>query len=223
MKKLFLILVFIIIALIVYSCDCECDSRPDLQIPKILTANMQVAQEFRHTVLGNNQDYPWGTSVIVFAGQPNEFYSVERTDAWGQPIVFYWNKLNPPPFQSFAKYPYNLLQKGETVYVHRCIFNYAPIDFDCLFKASEPSNTKMKMIVKVENGQIVQSVVKPDQVQQTPSISSGGYQVTTFPVVVNEFGDYSIDFHANFDNQVDERDTTNNNAVEILGSTFVPK
>ena len=69
----------------------------------------------------------------------------------------------------------------------------------------------MKVVVKVQNGQIVDEQIKT---QETPSIPAGQYRVVSFPIIINGLGTYELKFKANADESVDERDFTNNEYIE---------
>lgn len=188
------------------SCDGECNESPDLIIPELINGQVVVANEYRHTVVGGFE-YPFGTTVFL-NNTVNEFFSLVRMNPVnGWPIVFYWNIHSPPPFFLGAPPPYHFLQPGEVVLIHRCVLNQAFPDFDCLTGTAGPSKTEVKVIVKVENGEIIDEQVGE---QVTPSIPPGEYRVVSFPVVINQYGIYELIFTTNSDGTVEERDGGNN-------------
>lgn len=197
---------FLYIPLIILTgCDGKCVKSADLTIPLYINGSIKVADEISYTVVGGI-DYPYGTSVFL-TNTVNEFYSVIRQNPFtNAPIVFYWNVYSPPPFFIFGAPPNNPLQVGETVYIHKCVYNNN-FDTDCLFKKASSSKTEMKMVVKVENGEIVDTQIKDDD---TPELAPGEYKVLTFPITVNALGVYEIQFTVNSDNSVPESDTSNN-------------
>jgi len=204
------ILLMLGLSIFISSCDGKCEEKPDLVIPPFINGSVQVANEFRYTVVGG-LDYPSGTQVFL-SNTTNEFYSVVRSNPFnGQPLVFYWNINSPPPFFQGANYPNQPLQIGEEVFVHRCVFNQSFPDFDCLTKDASSSKTEMKVVVKVQNGQIVDEQIKTEQ---TPSIPAGQYRVASFPIIINGLGTYELKFKTNADELVDERDFTNNEYIE---------
>jgi len=192
-------------ALILQSCDGKCIKSADLTMPPYINGTVKVADETINTFIGSI-NYPFGTGVYLI-NSVNEFYSVVRKNPFtNTPVIFYWNINTPPPFFVNAPPPNNPLQVGETVNIHRCVFNNN-FDMDCFFKKAEPSKTEMKMVVKVENGVIVDSQVKE---AETPELAPGAYEVLTFPVQVNALGSFEFSFTVNADHSASESDTSNN-------------
>lgn len=190
--------------------DGVCTDKPDLVIPEFVTGQVQVAYETRYTVVGG-LDYPYGGPVYLF-NTVNEFYSVVRTNPQtGGPIVFYWNVHSPPPFYNNANPPNNWLEEGEDVTVHRCVYNKAFPDLDCLTKNAKTSKTQLEVKIKVENGKIVDT----QKIEAlTPEIPAGQYRVVSFPIKFSYTGVYDLEFTANADNSIEESDTTNNKYID---------
>lgn len=200
-----MLLVIFLSILINTGCDGKCMKSADLTMPEFINGSIKVADEFNYTVV-SGVDYPLGTSVII-TNTINEFYSVVRKNPFtNMPIVFYWNINSPPPFFVGAPPPNNPLQIGETVYIHKCVFNNK-FDPDCFFQKASESKTQMTVVVKVENGVVVDSQT---QQETTPELAPGEYKVLNFPVKVNALGMYEIQFNVNADHSVPESDTTNN-------------
>lgn len=211
LQRLTFLLTLVVFALQNWHCgDGECTKKPDLVIPQFVSGQVQVAYETRYTVVGGF-DYPYGGPVFL-TNTINEFYSVVRTNPQtGGPLVFYWNVHSPPPFYSNAPPPYNWLEEGEEVTVHRCVYNKAFPDIDCLTKSAQPSKTQLDVYIKVENGKIVDTQRKE---ALTPEIPAGQYRVVSFPIKFSYTGVYDLEFTANADNSVEESDTTNNKYVD---------
>lgn len=185
-------------------CDGECNNEPDLVIPEIITGTW--FQNTPYRVIVGNQILAPG-SPIIFNNSINEFYSLRRYDAnIGNYVNFFWNYHTPPPFQKGAPAPFNLLQIGEEVMVHRCVLNKKLIDFDC-FKSASKSRTRLKVVVKVQDGRIVD---KQEGIQETPEIPPGQFVIVSFPIKINELGTYELQFEANYGGTVTERNTNNN-------------
>lgn len=185
-----------------FSCGSEDDcknisDRPDLIIPQYLPVSTYF-NEYNPCWVGQIR-YPYGTQIVISAGV-NEFYMVQRYNSnFGVTEKIYWNPVTPPPYGFF-------LTKGENVEIFKWVYNDNQGN-QCYSKNAEPSNTKISVKVKVENGQVVEDY---NQEEKTPNIAPGQIGLTSSHIRFGYAGNYDFEFEANHDHKVIERDTTNN-------------
>lgn len=198
MRTPFLLLILISILSCGTEDNCEnISDRPDLVIPKSLPISTYF-DEYNPCWVGQIR-YPYGTRITISAGI-NEFYMVQRYNPnFGVIEKIYWNPVTPPPYGFY-------LTKGENVEVFKWIYNDNQGN-QCYSKSAEPSNTKISVKVKVQNGQVVEDY---DQEEKTPNIAPGQIGLTSSNIRFGYAGNYDFEFEANHDKKVIERDTTNN-------------
>lgn len=221
MKYLSLVSILISTVFVLQGCDlinekCETvDSLPDLNIPIYIPTNFlsadgswKLLDEYRPCYVNSPTLHPNGFPITVLPGAYNEFYSLERFDFINNsPIVFYWSPGFFPPFDANEPNPvYHPMQIGEKFHVHKFITNLNVEGTLCDILQAGQSLTKSKMRFKVENGEIVEA----EKISITPSILPGAMVPITMTYEFEGPGFYFFDFEANFDRQIEERDTTNN-------------
>lgn len=191
-------------------CDGK-DTRPDLIIPSWISQGVLV-NEARPCFIGNQYN-PFGAQVGV-VNAINEFYSIERYN-WihDHPVIIYWNQQTPPPFNPNDPNPVlHPPYVGETIKVHRFVQNQNYVGFFCAFmEAAGLSTTRGKMRVRVVGGQIVEAQAEA----RTPQILPGAITPVTMDFVYQGPGNYQFDFEANYKEEIEERDMSNNVLVEV--------
>jgi hypothetical protein len=124
-------------------------------------------------------------------------------------MVFYWNIDNPPPFTIFYIDPiFRPLEIGEKFKIYRFITNVGQTNGDT--ESAGKSKTNFKRVVKVEGGEIVDDNVKI----KTNEIYPGEYVLLSQEYTYEGFGYYQFEFTVDVDNEVPERDESNNHYVE---------
>jgi hypothetical protein len=151
------------LAVFLVSCnDCDCFEDPNLVAPLTITAPQNGPFELLPYQPENMYigllNYPYGSNVLVAPGYTviNRFFSLRRTDMSGNPILFFWNEQNYPPFHPENSDPTFLPPiEGETITFHTLVFNNKFGDLKCIFEDAKTVSSVLDLRVAVENGQVI--------------------------------------------------------------------
>lgn len=156
--------------------------------------------------------YNPGTTIYLNRFAKNEFFSIQRWDpAIGSNIVIYWisdfipfNKNNPNPI-------FRDLKNGEEIQVYNCVFIQSS-HLSCLFKSKPKSKTKLSVIVKVQNGSVVDTQTSKTDDNEN-SLKTYGYYLSNHKAIVRTKGEYFFEIVANSDSLSGERDYNDNKYI----------
>lgn len=211
MKFLSILFISLFIFLLQQSCRKDCYEDPELVIWK--SVQNILLKDFNQgmTYIGY-QYYPSGTPVIVSVSV-NLFYSiVRRNPISGSPITFFWSESVLPAISPGSPCPFSELQNGETVTCYFAVFNTRPnFNFDCIVKEAKEVKSTIDVVVKVENGKIVQT----KKVQQTQyNVPAGKYAVFNLPIEYQGPGMYNLNLAFDLNGKLVATDTL---VLEALG------
>lgn len=214
--------IFFIYCLFATSCNCNEGDKNYFIPPFLNNINQQITLKVENNPsvfvdsFGNITTFLPNTTVNIFPNSKNEFFSVQRKDSYsGIEYSIYWQSSFVPFIDT--KDPNSIfrpLSDNEEIYVYNCVFVRSN-NLSCFLKTARPvTKTKMYVVVKVENGKVVnEQTIFEDAKKDIGQIDTYGYYLSTLKAKVKAKGDYTFDIIANADSSDAESNYTDNNYV----------